>query len=193
MTPYQLDDLNTHLGLSLPENDEAVFESYEAVPLNKVVDGYRVENHKGLDVGVIGYPQEIDMDMNETTMMYTATFEDDNYEAIVTVSPTPIQWEDLYETDEDLEIGTARHMLSSDPYVQIKERHEPGDAISELIERRGDIAQGAQRVVGDYVRYDVDNKTTDGVLDAVRTHFQDDTDQVTVSHERAEQLADHFM
>lgn len=194
MIPYELDDIPTGLDLSL-NHDETIFGRYEETPLSQVVDGYRVENYRGLDIGVLAYPSEIDVSTGGSTIAYQASFQDEHYEAVGTISPEPIEWDEAFETDEELNIGSARHIISSTPYVQLQAKHEPSQVIKDLIDRRGDIASGAQSVVGDYIKYDVEDETPDGLVEVVRTSLQgkEDEDPVTVTHDRAEQLAQNFL
>lgn len=194
MAPYQLDDLSDRLDLTLPANDAPVFENYETTPLSKVSDGYAVENFRGLDIAVLAYPKEIDVQAGGPTPTYYAQFEDELYQAEVAIAPKAMDWEDVFETDADLEIGLDRRTFSPEPYVGLEGRTEPAEPVTEMIERRGDIEEGAKTVIGDYVQYDVDaSADSSGLLAAVQASLTEEDDPVTVAHDRADALAYHFL
>ncbi|MDY6771240.1 MAG: hypothetical protein SV186_04795 [Candidatus Nanohaloarchaea archaeon] len=191
MTEY-VDDLDAELGLDLPR-DEDTLASYEETPLADTVDGYVVENYKGLDIAVLGHPKEASPVSSGANPAHLGYFEDDDYQAKVTISPRPIDFDGAFRFDgEDVRIGTDQDGVTPDEYVELEERDQPGRAVRELIDDRDDIAEGARERVARYVVHDGDRPVDDGSLGARVAALLGEEPVDRDEYDRVQDLARHF-
>lgn len=195
MAMYDVDDVADTLDLHLPDPD-AVTEDYEATDLEDAVDGYRVENWRGLDVAVLGFPQEVHPVQGGANPAHYAGFADDAYRAAVTCSPRPMDFDQAFRFDDyDVVIGTDpdRFHATDTSYVELDDRIQPSRALGSILQDRDDIRDSAAETVARFILHDGDQPVGDDLLTRATATLHGDEPVPEDEYDRIQQLSHHFV
>lgn len=191
MTMYETDDLDQDLGLDLPR-DEKTIESYEETPVADASDGYIVQNFRGFDIAVLGTPKDTDITMSGANPAHYASFEDDDYQAHAVLSPRPMDFDEAFSPEDDIDVGPESESLLPDEYIELEERDQPGTAIRELMDEREDFRDAAIERLGSYVLNEADAPVGDDRLTGIAATLTGEEPVDEDVHERMQALAHHY-
>lgn len=192
MAMYEIDDINTDLHLDLPK-DEQTLESYEEPDTTDLIDGYMVENFRGFDIAVLGHPKDMGLVMGGANPAHTASYEDEDYTAHVTLSPRPMDFDAAFRIkDSDIRIGEDEGGLTPDDYIGLEQRDQPAPRIRELMEERDDFRESALEELGRYVLHRGQDPVGDDRTTALASSLTGTEPVDPEEYDRVANLAHHY-